>query len=53
VSNGNTIFTLIGFVGLYFVLGLLFLLLEGREIRRGPDEAAVVSRGEEHQTPAA
>ena len=53
VSNGNTIFTLIGFVGLYFVLGLLFLLLEGREIGRGPDEAAVVSRGEEHQTPAA
>ena len=53
VSNGNTIFTLIGFVGLYFVLGLLFLLLEGREIGRGPDEAAVVSRGEEHETPAA
>jgi cytochrome bd ubiquinol oxidase subunit I len=53
VSNGNTIFTLIGFVGLYFVLGLLFLLLEGREIGRGPDEAVVVSRGEEHETPAA
>ena len=44
VSNGNTIFTLIGFVGLYFVLGLLFLFLEGREIGRGPDEAMVVSR---------
>jgi cytochrome bd ubiquinol oxidase subunit I len=53
VSNGNTIFTLIGFVGLYFVLGLLFLFLEGREIGRGPDEAVVVSRGEEHETPAA
>src|SRR5215469_5130632 len=53
VSNGNTIFTLIGFVGLYFVLGLLFLVLEGREIGRGPDEAVVVSRGEEHETPAA
>jgi cytochrome d ubiquinol oxidase subunit I len=44
VSTGNTVFTLIGFVGLYFVLGLLFLFLEGREISRGPDEAEVLSR---------
>src|SRR5262249_8868371 len=27
VSNGDIIFTLIGFIGLYFVLGLLFLFL--------------------------
>ena len=38
VSNGDTIFTLIGFVGLYFVLGLLFLYLTGREIAHGPDK---------------
>ncbi len=38
VSNGDTIFTLIGFIGLYFVLGLLFLYLVGREIAYGPDE---------------
>jgi cytochrome d ubiquinol oxidase subunit I len=37
VSAGDTIFTLIGFVGLYFVLGLLFLYLTGREIYKGPD----------------
>jgi cytochrome d ubiquinol oxidase subunit I len=37
VSNGDTIFTLIGFTGLYFVIGLLFLALVGREINRGPD----------------
>ena len=37
VSNGDTIFTLIGFSGLYFVLGLLFLGLVGREIAHGPD----------------
>jgi cytochrome d ubiquinol oxidase subunit I len=37
VSAGDTIFTLIGFVGLYFILGLLFLYLVGREIERGPD----------------
>jgi cytochrome d ubiquinol oxidase subunit I len=48
VSSGNTIFTLIGFIGLYIVLGLLFLFLEGREIGSGPDEAVVVSGGEEH-----
>ena len=39
VSNGDTIFTLIGFVGLYFVLGLLFLFLIGREIDHGPEAA--------------
>jgi cytochrome d ubiquinol oxidase subunit I len=38
VSNGDATFTLIGFVGLYFVLGLLFLYLVGREIESGPDE---------------
>jgi cytochrome d ubiquinol oxidase subunit I len=50
VSNGDTIFTLIGFIGLYFVLGLLFLLLVGREIGHGPDEDVVASRGEEEVT---
>ena len=53
VSTGNTVFTLMGFVGLYFVLGLLFLFLEGREIGRGPEEAVGVRGGEEHETPAA
>ena len=47
VSNGDIIFTLIGFTGLYFVLGLLFLFLVGREIGHGPDEEVIVSRGEE------
>jgi cytochrome bd ubiquinol oxidase subunit I len=36
VDAGNTIFTLIGFAGLYLVVGLLFLFLVGREIARGP-----------------
>ena len=47
VSNGDTIFTLIGFVGLYFVLGLLFLYLVGREIGHGPEEKAYPGRGGE------
>jgi cytochrome d ubiquinol oxidase subunit I len=37
VHSGDTIFTLIGFVGLYFVLGVLFLGLVGRELHHGPD----------------
>jgi len=40
VGAGDAIFTLIGFVGLYFVVGLLFLYLTGREIYHGPDAPA-------------
>jgi len=36
VSAGNTLFTLLGFVGLYILLGLLFLLLVGKTIHQGP-----------------
>jgi cytochrome d ubiquinol oxidase subunit I len=35
VSAGNTLFTLLGFIGLYILLGLLFLLLVGRIISKG------------------
>lgn len=37
VSAGNALFTLIGFTGIYFVLGLLFLALVGRIIYTGPE----------------
>src|SRR5262249_23704672 len=47
VSGGDTVFTLIGFVGLYLVLGVLFLFLVGREISRGPGDARPAERGEE------
>ena len=40
VAAGDTIFTLIGFVALYFVVGLLFLYLTAREIHHGPDAPA-------------
>jgi cytochrome bd ubiquinol oxidase subunit I len=36
VHSGTVLFTLIGFTGLYFVLGVLFLFLIGREIGHGP-----------------
>ena len=36
VHSGTVLFTLIGFAGLYFVIGVLFLFLIGREIAHGP-----------------
>jgi cytochrome d ubiquinol oxidase subunit I len=36
VSSGNTLFTLLGFVALYMLLGLLFLVLVGKTINQGP-----------------
>ena len=36
VSAGNGLFTLIGFMGLYALLGLLFTVLVYREISLGP-----------------
>ena len=37
VSAGNTLFTLIGFMGMYTVLSILFLYLVYREIEHGPE----------------
>ena len=37
VSAGNGMFTLLGFMGMYTVLGVFFLFLVHREIERGPD----------------
>jgi cytochrome d ubiquinol oxidase subunit I len=50
VNNGDVIFTLIGFTGLYFVLGLLFLFLVGREISHGPDDGTAPAGGP-HEDP--
>src|SRR6185437_852118 len=36
VHSGDVLFTLIGFCGLYLMLGLFFVFLVGREILRGP-----------------
>lgn len=37
VSSGNTLFTLLGFIGLYLLLGMLFLILAGKIINKGPE----------------
>ena len=43
VSAGNGMFTLLGFMGMYMVLGILFLFLVRREIEHGPAAAAAPS----------
>jgi cytochrome d ubiquinol oxidase subunit I len=46
VSGGNVAFSTLGFMGMYLVLGILFLYLVGREIARGPvRHAAVAGQG--------
>jgi len=42
VSAGNALFTLLGFMGLYLVLGILFLFMVHREIEHGPAPAVRV-----------
>jgi cytochrome bd ubiquinol oxidase subunit I len=37
VHSGTVLFTLIGFCGLYLVLGVLYIFLVGREIAHGPE----------------
>lgn len=37
VSSGNALFTLIGFSGLYLLVGLLFIMLVLKEINHGPE----------------
>lgn len=37
VSAGNSLFTLLGFVGLYLVLGFIMLILVGKIIHKGPE----------------
>jgi len=39
VSGGDVAFTTLGFLGLYMVVGILFLYLVMREISRGPEPA--------------
>ncbi len=41
VSSGNGMFTLLGFMGMYMVLGILFLFLIRREIEHGPGDGTL------------
>ena len=37
VSSGSVLFTLIGFAGIYLVMGLLYIVLMVREVAHGPE----------------
>jgi cytochrome d ubiquinol oxidase subunit I len=39
VSAGNTLFTLLGFMGMYTILSILFIVLVYRAIDKGPGSA--------------
>jgi cytochrome d ubiquinol oxidase subunit I len=43
VSSGNVLFTLIGFMGMYLALGILYLFLIWREVEHGSKLLATVS----------
>lgn len=43
VSAGNTLFTLLGFVGLYLLLGVIALVLAGKYIVEGPESKLIKS----------
>lgn len=46
VSAGNAMFSLLGFMGMYTMLAMLFLLLVWREIDHGPEAAPAVGYAE-------
>jgi cytochrome d ubiquinol oxidase subunit I len=48
VSAGNGLFSLLGFMGMYMVLGIFFLFLVAREVGQGPETQA---HGVEAQLP--
>lgn len=49
VSGGNVAFTILGFAGLYLMIGVVYLYLVTRELARGP--AAVTALEEPEQAP--
>jgi cytochrome bd ubiquinol oxidase subunit I len=47
LSSGNVLFTLIGFAGIYLIMGLLYILLIVREVDHGPrPEAGEMTEGQ-------
>ena len=49
ISSGNVLFTLIGFAGMYMIMGLLYILLMVREVAHGPEtesEEPVLTEGQ-------
>ncbi|MGA7522929.1 MAG: cytochrome ubiquinol oxidase subunit I [Acidobacteriaceae bacterium] len=53
VSAGNALFTLLGFMGMYSVLSILWIVLVYRFIRTGPAAAVLAAPSSEQPTPTA
>ncbi|MCW3097566.1 MAG: cytochrome bd ubiquinol oxidase, subunit [Chthonomonadaceae bacterium] len=51
VSAGNGLFTLLGFMGIYLLLGILFLYLTARAITQGPAATAQMHESEDDGDP--
>ncbi|GLV59672.1 cytochrome ubiquinol oxidase subunit I [Dictyobacter sp. S3.2.2.5] len=47
VGDGNILFTLLGFAGIYLLLGILYVVLVVYETGRGPGHVAMVDEGDE------
>ncbi|MCL2450472.1 MAG: cytochrome ubiquinol oxidase subunit I, partial [Polyangiaceae bacterium] len=52
VSAGDVVFSALGFMGLYALLGMLFVLLVLREVGRGPESPPPPAEARGHETPA-
>ncbi len=50
VSTGNGLFVLLGFMGMYTVLGILYLFLAAREIEHGPEPDAAADSEPRRET---
>jgi cytochrome d ubiquinol oxidase subunit I len=37
ISSGSVLFTLVGFAGMYLIMGLLYIVLMVREVGHGPE----------------
>ncbi|HEX2728743.1 MAG TPA: cytochrome ubiquinol oxidase subunit I, partial [Rubrobacteraceae bacterium] len=50
LSSGSVLFTLIGFAGMYLIMGLLYIVLMVREVAHGPEGEGEMLRSPESQT---
>lgn len=50
ISSGNVLFTIIGFAGMYLVMGLLYILLMVREVGHGPEAEQATLENTESMT---
>lgn len=50
ISSGNVLFTLIGFAGMYMIMGLLYFVLMVREVAHGPEAESDEPQLTEDQT---